>query len=52
MFCGKRLKLTVQNPNGRNQGVTQMRVNGQTVEGNFLNPADYADSELTIEVTL
>ncbi|TGE25825.1 glycosyl transferase family 36 [Hymenobacter aquaticus] len=52
VFRGKRLKLTVHNPHGRNQGVREMRVNGQLVAGNFIDPASYAAAELVIEVTL
>ncbi|MFN7715402.1 MAG: GH36-type glycosyl hydrolase domain-containing protein [Pseudanabaenaceae cyanobacterium] len=51
-FRGKLLRLTVTNPDRRNSGVCSMVVNGVTVNGNLLNPADYDADILEIEITL
>ncbi|AFY70316.1 glycosyltransferase 36 [Thalassoporum mexicanum PCC 7367] len=51
-FRGKVLDLTVHNPKHKNSGVKTMLINGQLIEGNFIDPGDYAESQLAIEVEL
>ena len=52
MFRGKRIKLHVKNPFGRNKGFTQISVNGQITGSNFINPADFPGKEINIEIIL
>jgi cellobiose phosphorylase len=51
-FRGKTLHLEVQNPHSLNSGVTSLLVNGEEIEGNFLDLAKFAESELHISLEL
>ena len=50
-FRGKRLNISIQNPNHVQCGVKSMNVNGKQIDGNFL-PADQLADVNEIEITL
>lgn len=51
VYQGKKLNITVENPNGMNKGVHQLKVNGKIVDGNFIAKNFIAEcKENTIEV--
>jgi cellobiose phosphorylase len=52
-FRGKKLRITVHNPAGRESGCTQLTVNGTAIEGSGgYIPASIlkADNEITLEM--
>ena len=50
-FRGKKLHITVKNPNGRESGVTKMSVNGTLLEDNYIKADLLADSnEIVVEL--
>ncbi len=50
-FRGKKLNITVSNPNGNQSGVKSLVLNGKALEGNYVAFADMADVN-NIEITL
>lgn len=52
MFRGKRIKLYVKNPFGRNRGFTQITVNGKITDSNFLDVESFGGSEISVEIIL
>ncbi len=51
-FRGKKIKLEVQNPNGKNSGLKSIEVNGIKVESNFINPDDFSEKEINVKIVL
>lgn len=51
VFRGKKLHMTVKNPNGKENGVTGLVVNGRELEGNYIAASDLADTN-EIEVRM
>jgi cellobiose phosphorylase len=51
VFRGKKLHILIQNPSGKESGVTKLIVNGQEIAGNFVDAAQLDDTN-EIEVTL
>ena len=51
-FRGKRIKLKVENPEGKNSGIKSIEVNGNKVQSHFINPSDFSESEIIIKVVL
>jgi cellobiose phosphorylase len=51
-FRNKLLKLTVNNPQGKNSGVKTITINGESIAGNFIDVSQYAEAELAIVVEL
>lgn len=50
-FRGKKLHITVKNPNGKESGVTKMSLNGVELEGNYIKADLLADSnEIVVEL--
>ena len=47
----KSYNINVDNPDGVQKGVAEIRVNGETIRGNVI-PAAEAGSEVQVEVTL
>jgi cellobiose phosphorylase len=51
-FRGKTLNVTISNPNGANQGVQQLLVNGQKINGSWINPRDFEGETIEIKAVL
>ena len=51
-FRGKRIILTVENPNGNNSGIGLIEINGNKVESNFINPDDFSEKEINVRIAL
>jgi len=51
-FRGKRIILSVENPNGKNSGINLIEVNGNKVESNFINPEDFSEKEINVRIVL
>jgi len=51
-FRGKRIKLKVENPKGKNSGIKSIEINGKKVESNFINPDDYSEKVISIKLIL
>lgn len=51
-FRGKRIILTVENPDGKNSGIGLIEVNGNIVESNFFNPDDFSEKEINVRIVL
>ncbi len=51
-FRGKTLNISISNPDQVNSGVNQMWVNQQKFSSSWINPADYEDSVLDVQVVL
>lgn len=50
-FRGKTLHIQIKNPNGKNRGVRELKLNGRVIPGNLLPIAELADGA-RIEATL
>ena len=50
-FRGKKLYITVKNPNGAESGARKVTVNGKEIEGNLIRPEDLK-AENTVEVEM
>lgn len=51
-FRGKRIILTVENPDGKNSGIKSIEINGNSVNTNFINPDDFSEKEIKIKIKL
>lgn len=51
-FRGKIIHLHLSNPSGKNSGVQSISVNGQQIQGNFLDVSQYQEEIISLEVTL
>lgn len=51
-FRGKRIILTVENPDGKNSGIGLIEVNGNKVESNFIIPNDFSEKEINVKIVL
>lgn len=51
-FRGKRIILTVENPNGKNSEIGLIEINGNKVESNFINPDDFSEKEINVRIIL
>lgn len=50
-FRGKKLHITVKNPNGKQSGVSKLVLNGDTLDGNYIKADLLADTnEIVIEL--
>jgi len=52
MFRGKKINLTVLNPNKKNSGFTSIKVNGREVDSNLIDVTEFADKEIDVEIIL
>ena len=50
-FRGKKLRILVENPDGRESGCTSLTVNGTPMEGNYV-PEDSLTAQTEIVLTL
>ncbi|MCL6493149.1 MAG: glycosyl transferase family 36 [Ignavibacterium sp.] len=51
-FRGKRIILSVENPERKNSGIGLIEVNGNRVESNFINPDDFSEKEINVRIVL
>lgn len=50
-FRGKKLRITVKNPNGKESGVTKVTLNGNVLNGNYIEAALLEDvNEIAVEL--
>lgn len=50
-FRGKHLSITVKNPNGKQSGVSKLTLNGEVLEGNYIEASKLADkNEVVVEL--
>ena len=52
VFRGKEIELTVKNPNKKNNGVSEIIINGNKSESNFIDVSQYSEEKIIIEITL
>lgn len=52
VYMGKTLRVNILNPNGKNNGVKSIRVNGEVFSGQWLNVKEFSSNELDILVEL
>ena len=50
-FRGATYNINVENPDGAQKGVKEIRVNGEAIDGNLIRPLE-AESEIEVKVTL
>jgi len=51
-FRGKRIVLTVTNPEGVNSTIRTIRVNGTDAQRPFIDPASFTEDTITVEINL
>jgi cellobiose phosphorylase len=51
-FRGKRIILSVENPERKNSGIGLIEINGNRVESNFINPDDFTEKEINVRIVL
>ena len=50
-FRGKHMHITVKNPNGKQSGVTKLTLNGEVLDGNYIEASKLADNnEVVVEL--
>jgi hypothetical protein len=52
MFRGKLIKLQVNNPEGRNNCVKRMRINGSEAGSHLIKVEDHSENIIKVEVDL
>jgi len=52
MFRGKEIRLKVMNPEGKNSGFRQIKINGKLSESNFINVNAYQGKVIDVEIIL